>query len=134
VFVPVIEVMERREARIQTALAQQAEAESQLHAAQQKAAEILDAAHRKAAQITESRKAELNELRRERIARATADADAILATGRAEAAALREAEQSRLAEELNACANQTLARMIDTVDPAALRFVLKRVLASKEAG
>jgi hypothetical protein len=66
-------------------------------------------------------------------AAADAEAEAILARGRDEILALRRSEEARLAEELCTCVGQTLARMTGQVDEKAVRFLVNRVLAAKEA-
>ena len=130
-FLPLLAVMQQRTARIEAARAGKAEAERLLERARAEAEQALAAAREEATRLAARVEAEAAALRVERLARAAAEAEAILAAGREEVQALGRAEEARLAEELHACAVQALTRMIGTVDDAALRLVLKRVLAKK---
>jgi F-type H+-transporting ATPase subunit b len=134
VFLPVIRVMELRAARIENARRDKAQAQARLEEGRREADQILAAANAEAAQILDAARAECAAIRRNRMQQATAEADAILAAGRVQAADLRQSELARLEEELTTCAGQTLARMIGTVDATALRFTVKRVLATRETG
>ena len=130
-FLPLRAVMQQRAARIQAARAGKAEAERLLEHARAEAEQALSAAREEATRLAARVEAEAAALRVERLAHATTEAEAILAGGREEVQALSRSEEARLAEELHACAAQALTRMIGTVDDAALRLVLKRVLAKK---
>jgi F-type H+-transporting ATPase subunit b len=133
-FLPLLTVMERRAARIEAARAGKAEAERLLARARVEAEQALSGAREEATRLADRVEAETAALRTERLARASAEAEAILAGGREEVLALARAQEARLAEELHACVTQALTRMIGTVDDAAVRLVMKRVLAAKEAG
>ena len=132
-FVPLIEVMERRAARIEAARAQKAEAEEVLARAQQEAAQALSRAREEAERVVAKITEETASLRNARLARATAEVETILAAGRDELAALKRTEDARLAEELCASVTRTLTRMIGPVEETTVRFMVTRVLARKEA-
>lgn len=132
-LLPLIEVMERRTARIAAARAQKAEAEVALRGAQAEAASARAAATGEVERAAATSRDEVAEVRRARLAQATAEAEAIAAAGREEVLALRQAEEAKLADELYACVRQALTKMIGPVDETAVRFMVGRVLAAKEA-
>lgn len=133
-FLPLIEVMERRAARIAQARARKAEADARLHDGQLEAERIRAAAVADAARLVEQVAAQSAEIRNGRMARATAEAEAILASGRDEVRALRQTESAKLEDELRACVTTMLTHIVGTVDDAAVRLTVKRALATKEAG
>ncbi|HEY7681826.1 MAG TPA: hypothetical protein VH879_04230 [Gemmatimonadales bacterium] len=131
-LVPLIEVMERRAAKIAAARAEKAEAVRMLETARQKSEQALASAREQAERLAAGMQEELGPLRTERLGRASADADAILARGRQEAAAERHAETTRLSAEVCSCAVATLAQLVGQVDEAAVRLMAQRVLAAQE--
>jgi F-type H+-transporting ATPase subunit b len=131
-LVPLIEVMERRAAKLAAARAERAEAEQLLAAAQQKVDQALASARQQAERLAATTQEELGRLRTERLARASADAEAILARGRQDAADERHAETTRLSAEVCSCAVGTLAQLVGRVDEAAVRLMAQRVLAAQE--
>lgn len=133
-LLPLIEVMERRHARVEGARAGRAEADRALLAAREAEEATLAAAREQAGRRAAAMEEELARLRTERLARAAAEADAVLARGREEAAALRHAEAGRLRDELRSCADQTLTRMIGPVNGDAVMLIVSRVLAAQESG
>jgi F0F1-type ATP synthase membrane subunit b/b' len=133
-FLPLIEVMERRAAKIEAARARKAAGEAALRGAEAEAEQLLAAAAVQAAGLAAGVQEEVAGLRTERLARAGAEAEAILARGREELVALGKAEENRLHTELCACVTRTLATMIGPVDDSAVRFMVHRVLAAKEVG
>ena len=134
VFLPLIAVMEAREARIQSSHAAKTAAEAALAAARTEAKRILDGARETAAGVVEAAHREAAEIRAARIAEATAEAEAIEARGREEVQTLRHSEEVRLAEELRGCVGRALAEMAVPADEAAVRFLVSRVLTAKQAG
>ena len=133
-FLPLLEVMARRAARIDAAQVQQAEAEALLQGARRDLEVALAAAKTEAAQRTAQLMESATAIRSDLLAKASAEAEALLVTGRAEILGLKQAEEARLSEELSACVGQALTAMIGPVDGAALRFVVKRVLATTTSG
>jgi len=133
-FLPLIEVMEQRAGKIEAARTQKAAGEAALQAAEATAEQVLAAAAVEAARLAAGLQQEVASLRTERLGRASAEAEAILARGREEVAALGKAEESRLQTELCDCVSRTLAMMIGQVDDSAVRFMVHRVLAVKEGG
>jgi F-type H+-transporting ATPase subunit b len=134
VFLPVIEVMERRRARIEAAQTRKAEAEALLQSAQRRADEAVNTAKAEAARILGGVREEVAGARREKMLAASAEAETILTRGREEVATLRAAEEARLAEELLAAVGKTLTAMIGPVEEPAVRLVVSRALSAKEAG
>lgn len=130
-FLPVIEVMEKRTARIEAAKAKRSETESLLEAAQLKSEAILTEAQEEAERIAEEAKGEMVKAREARIAQANAEADEILTKGRDEGQKLRQIEQAKLKEDLCVCVNLTLNKMIGKVDEKTVRYVANKALASK---
>jgi F0F1-type ATP synthase membrane subunit b/b' len=133
-LVPVIAVMEGRVAKIATARAHAAEAEAQLASAHREAEATRAAATAEATQLVDGVRGEIAAAREQRLAQARTEAEAILAKGRDEARALRQAEDARLTDELSACVSAALRKIIGPVEGGAVRFVVKRVLAEKEGG
>jgi F0F1-type ATP synthase membrane subunit b/b' len=131
-FGPLIEVMERRALRVETARARRAEAERLLEGARHQAEGILAAAREEAGRVADAMRQERIELSEGKRAAADAEAGAILARGREEVLALRSSEEARLAEGLCACVGQTLTRMVGHVDERTVRFLVNRALAAKE--
>jgi F0F1-type ATP synthase membrane subunit b/b' len=131
-LVSLIEVMERRAAKLAAARAEKAEAMRMLEGARQESEKALasarEQAERRAAEIQE----ELGRLRTERLAHASAEAELVLARGREEAADQRRAETTRLSAEVGSCAVATLTQMVGQVDEAAVRLMAHRVLAAQE--
>jgi len=134
VFDPLIEVMERRREKIEAAAIRKARAEAQLQSAQRQADEAVTAAKAEAARMLIGVHEELAGIRREKMAKASTEAEAVLARGREEIAGLRAEEEARLAEELYASVERALTAMIGPVDERAVRLVVGRALAAKEAG
>jgi F0F1-type ATP synthase membrane subunit b/b' len=133
-FFPVIEVMEKRAASIETARTKKGEAESLFSSAQLKAEEIFAEARTEAERIADVAKEEVIKMRGAKIAQANAEADAILSKGSDEVLALKQSEEAKLKEELWVCVNQTLTKMIGPVDEKKVRFMVNKVLAEKGIG
>jgi F-type H+-transporting ATPase subunit b len=133
-FLPLIEVMEQRAARIAQARERKADVDARLHEAQLEAERVRAAAAAEAARLVEQAASETAAIRSGRMARAAAEAEAILANGREEVRALRQAESAKLEDELRACVTAMLSKMVGTVDDVAVRLTVKRALATKEAG
>ena len=132
-FVPVITVMEQRSARIDAARARKAEADRLLHQAHEESDAALAAAKTEAERIAEQSKQEAAQRRSEALAKASAEAERILNAGRDEVQALRISEQAALRTELQSCVADTLRKMLGSVDDAAVRLTVSRVLESTEA-
>lgn len=132
-FLPLLEVMERRAARIEAARARKAAAEAAMAAAEAEAGVLLDQAKAEAEGIAAKVQVEMAALRAERLGKASAEAEAVLAGGREEVLALGNAEAAALEGELFGCVNRTLARMIGTPDEASIRYLVQRVLTGTEA-
>jgi F-type H+-transporting ATPase subunit b len=132
-FLPLIAVMDQRAARIEAARTRKAEAEALLKSAQLETDQILSAAHAEAERLVAQVVAETAGIRSERMAKASAEAEAILAKGREGVLAVTQSEDARLTEELCACVGKTLTTMIGPVDDTAVRFMVNRVVTAKEA-
>lgn len=133
-FLPVIDVMEKRAARIETARTKKAEAENLLSRAQLKAEEISAEARAEAERIADAAKGEMIKVREAKTAQANAEADAIQAKGRDEVLVLKRSEEAKLKEDLCVCVNRTLSKMIGPVDEKTVRFMVNKVLAAKGIG
>ncbi len=132
-FLPLIEAMERRAGKLESARATYEEAKALLERSRKEAAEIVTDMTEEAGRLSREVKEELIRIRALKIAEASAEADNILARGQKEVARIKEAEQAKLKEQLLACCRQTLFKMIGKVDEDALRIVVSRVLAAGEA-
>jgi F0F1-type ATP synthase membrane subunit b/b' len=133
-LVPLIAVMERRAARIVAARALAVEADALLVSAHREADAARAAATAEATQLVERVREEIAAIRGQRLGQARAEAEAILAKGREESRTLLQAEDARLTDELSSCVSAALRKMIGPVEGAAVRFMVKRVLAEKESG
>jgi F-type H+-transporting ATPase subunit b len=133
-FLPLIEVMEQRAAKLEQAKARKAEADALLERAQLEVQQTRSIAAAEAAQLIEKVRDETARIRSERLAGAGAEADAILARGREEIRVLRHSEDARLADELCTCVTAMLTTMIGPVDAAAVRLTVMQVVAGREAG
>lgn len=130
-FAPLLDVLEKRALRIETARALRVEAESLLKDARARAEGLLAAARDEAGRIAEAAREEKLRLRESRMAQATAEAEALLARGREEVLALRRSEEADLAEDLRVCVGDTLAKLVERVDDASVRYLVHRALAAK---
>ncbi len=131
-FLPLLDAMERRSARIEAARARRADVEARLADARHQAEGILERARAEATGIAAAAREERSREREARIARASAEAEAVLAQGREEVAALRRSEDARLADELCTCVARVLTTLVGSVDPKTVRFLVNRALAARE--
>lgn len=133
-FLPLIDVMERRAARVEAARSRKAEAERLLAEARERAERLLGAARDEAARIAEAAKSEALRERERSVGEAVAEADALLARGRADAAEARRSADEELEERVRACAGQALAEMVGRVDEGAVRYLVSRAVAARRGG
>jgi F0F1-type ATP synthase membrane subunit b/b' len=132
-FNPLIDVMEKRAGRFERSRARYQEADALIEQAREEAKGIAAKAAEVAERFSEDVRRELAGIRESKRALVNAEAENILASGRAEAASIKVTEQSRLKDHLLTCSKQTLAKMIPTVDEEALRLVVNRVLMARGA-
>lgn len=130
-FNPLIDVMEKRAGKLESSRARYQEADVLIEQAREEAARIAAEAGETAERFSEDVRRELAGIRESKRALANAEAEKILASGRAETARLKATEQARLKEHLLTCSRQTLVKMIPTVDEEALRLVVNRVLTAR---
>jgi F0F1-type ATP synthase membrane subunit b/b' len=132
-FLPLLSVMERRAQRLDAARAARDQADALVTRARGEADAIVAGAREAADRLDREVKEELARLGQARRAEAGARAQEIVAAGRDEAARLREAEDARLADELLPLSRQALQKLLGAVDEEALRVMVARVLAGREA-
>ena len=132
-FNPLIDVMEKRADKLESSRARYQEADALIVQAREEAVRIAVEAAETAERLSENVRTELAGVRESKRAQAGAEADKVLASGRAETECLKEAEQARLKDHLLTCSRQTLVKMIPTVDEEALRLVVNRVLVARGA-
>jgi F0F1-type ATP synthase membrane subunit b/b' len=132
-FTPLIDVMEKRAGKLERANAKYRDADALIEKAREETARIAAEAAETAARLSEGVKGELARIRESKRAQASVEAEKILASGRAEVARLKPAEQAKLKEHLLTCSKQTLAKMISEVDEETLRLVVNRVLTARGA-
>jgi F-type H+-transporting ATPase subunit b len=132
-FNPLIDAMEKRAGRLERSRARYQEADALIEQAREEAKEIAAKAAEVAERFSEDVRRELAGIRESKRALANAEAENILASGRAEAARIKGTEQSRLKDHLLTCSKQTLVKMIPAVDDEALRLVVNRVLTARGA-
>jgi len=130
-FSPLIGMMEKRAGKLERSRARYQEAGVLIGQAREEAARIAAEAAETAGRASEDVKRELAGIRETKRAQANAEAEKILANGRAEVAHLKGTEQARLKEHLLTCSRQTLVKMVPTVDEEALRLVVNRVLTAR---
>jgi F-type H+-transporting ATPase subunit b len=132
-FNPLIDAMEKRAGRLERSRARYQEADALIEQAREEAKEIAAKAAEVAERFSEDVRRELAGIRESKRALANAEAENILASGRAEVARIKGTEQSRLKDHLLTCSKQTLVKMIPAVDEEALRLVVNRVLTARGA-
>lgn len=132
-FTPLINVMEKRDNKLERARARYQETSALLEKAQEEARKTTAEATETAERLSDEVKAELARIRESKRAEASAEAENILAQGREEVARLKEAEQTKLKEHLMTCSKQTLMKMIHEVNEETLELVVNRVLTAKGA-
>jgi F0F1-type ATP synthase membrane subunit b/b' len=132
-FTPLIGIMEKRAGKLESSRARYQEADVLIEQAREEAARIAAEAGETAERFSEDVRRELAGIGESKHALANAEAEKILASGRAEVVRLKGTEQARLKEHLLACSKQTLVKMIPTVDEEALRLVVNRVLTARGA-
>lgn len=130
-FTPLIDVMEKRAGKLESSRARYQEADALIEQAREEAARIAAEAAETAERLSEDVRRELAGIGESKRALANAEAEKILANGRAEVARLKGTEQARLKDHLLTCSKQTLVKMIPTVDEEALRLVVNRVLTAR---
>jgi len=132
-FTPLIDVMEKRAGKLERASARYQEADSLIEKAREEAVRIAAEAAETAERLSKEVKGELTTIRELKRAEANAEAEKIIASGRAEVLRLKTTEQARLKDHLLTCSKQTLAKMISQVDEETLRLLVNRVLTARGA-
>jgi F-type H+-transporting ATPase subunit b len=133
IFLPLIDVMEKRARKLERAQAKYDEAGALVAKARGEAEKIMAGAAEESDRLSKQVTDEISRMREPKIAEANAEADTVLARGREEVSRLKESEQAKLKEHLLACSRQTLVKMIGEVNEHTLRFVVARVLAARGA-
>jgi F-type H+-transporting ATPase subunit b len=132
-FGPLLGVMQKRDAKIEKGRQIRAEAERLIADAQLSAEQVRTDSAAKREQAIAAIRTDIAASRDARIARATAEDEAILAAGRDEVAKLRESEQARMRDSLTACVVETLSSMLETVNERRVREMVDKQLAEKAA-
>jgi F-type H+-transporting ATPase subunit b len=132
-FGPLLGVMQKRDAKIEKGRQIRAEAERLIADAQLSAEQVRTDSAAKREQAIAAIRTDIAASRDARIARATAEDEAILAAGRDEVAKLRESEQARMRDSLTACVVETLSSMLESVNERRVREMVDKQLAEKAA-
>jgi F0F1-type ATP synthase membrane subunit b/b' len=130
-FLPLIEVMEKRDGKLERSLARYQESGALIEQAEAEAKRIATEAAAAAERLFDDARGEVARFREAKRAEASAEAEIIITQGRDEVARLRETEQARLNEHLVACSRQTLLKMLHEVNEETLQSIVNRVLTAK---
>jgi len=130
-FGPLLAVMLARDAKIEKGRQVREEAGRVIADAQLIAETVRNDSAAKKEQAVAAIKADIAAARDELIARATAQADAILAAGLDEVGQMRVTEQAKMRVSLASSVVETLSGLIDTVDERTVRAMVDRQLAEK---
>lgn len=130
-FLPYIDVMEAREARLVAAEAQADEAVAILEDAERQAGELVDSARERADRIVREARDRAESERRLAAVTAGEQAGKALEEGRARIAAARTTELERLRSEALDCVGIACEKLIGEADPATVEAAVDKLLARK---
>lgn len=130
-FVPLIEVMEKRYARIAESQAKLDEAERIASEAEQQAEEVVEKAKEEAAAIVRESREKAEELVQARLEAAKKEAEETLAEGRKEIREIQEKEQAKLRKEALDCVHVACNKLFGKVEPNMVESVVDKLIAKK---
>jgi F-type H+-transporting ATPase subunit b len=129
VFLPLIEVMERRHARTLEAEEKYADAERMVAAAEEECTRVRESANEEVRAIVERSKARVDEVREARLAAARTDAERTLEKGRAAIRDEAESERARLRSEAVECVSLSCDKLFGHADRSVVESNVDRVMA-----
>jgi F-type H+-transporting ATPase subunit b len=129
VFLPLIEVMERRHARTLEAEDKYAEAERIVANAEEESARLGESTNEQVREIVEGARVRTDEAREARLAAARTDAEVLLERGRAGIREEAEAERARLRSEAVECVSLSCEKLFGHADRASVESTVDRVIA-----
>ena len=133
-FLPLIQIMERRDLKISGGKETIARAEFLICDAQNKADSILAEARQEAEHIIETGSEDNARLREEKVKQASDEADRLLSKELEKMSLLRKSEQKRLEESLLFCVSKTLKKSIGYSNEKVIQSMVAKVLASRSDG
>lgn len=130
-FLPYIEVMEARDAKLRQAEVLAAEAATILEEAQQQANDIVCDARERADRIVRDAHDQADEYRRAALAAAGDEVGRMLEAGRVKIAKAREAETSALRDEALECVGIACSKLVGEADENVVRSAVDKLLARR---
>lgn len=128
-FLPVIDAMEKRQARFDAADLQRDEAADLSRGAEAEAEAVLERARGRAERVGSSIRETANEVRAERLGTARAEVAAFLDQGRQAIATEREAELTKLRGETAACVSLACKRLLGGAETNSVDEIVDRLVA-----
>lgn len=130
-FLPVIEVMERRNSRIEASRALREEAAGASRQADFEAEEVLRKARERAESVVSSAREEVERERSARLDKSRADNVSFLERERAKIMKERTAEVDALRDEATACVTMACEKLLDGADPHLVSSVVDHLVARR---
>ena len=130
-FLPLIEVMERRELELEAAEATIAEAERVIAETEPEALRIVAEAHEKADGLRQRSREKAETYRRETVDAAMHASAAALEKGRASIAAERKAEVAQMRDQAVECVTLACDKLVGAADPRTVTASVDKLLARK---
>lgn len=130
-FEPLIDVMERRRARIEHAAAMRLESREAVEAARERAQALIAEAKRQAEETSRESRERTETERQAKLDEARARAEQLLVSGRAEIAEVRLAEQARVRDEAVDCVVLACHKILGRSDRSVVESTVDRLMARK---
>lgn len=130
-LVPLVEVMEKRNARIKESEEKLKEAERIAAEAERQAEEIIARAKEEADATVKETRAEAEQLVQAQVEAAKEEGERFLEEGRTEIIATQESEQAKLRKEALDCVNAACDKLFGKVEPAVVESVVDKLIARK---
>jgi F-type H+-transporting ATPase subunit b len=130
-FIPVIEVLERRDAKLENGRDLRAAAQATLVAASEEAQEIKSSAVTERERVFAEVRAATASEREASLAKARAQAEKIVAAGREDITAREVAERAQMKGALIASVTETLSKIVEGVDEQMVNALVESELAAQ---
>lgn len=130
-FLPYIEVMEAREAKLREAELLMSEATAILEDAQQQASDVVNEAKERADRVAREASEKAEEYRRAALAAAGDEVGRMLEAGRSRIAKAREAETAALRDEALECVGIACNKLVGEADENVVRGAVDKLLARR---
>lgn len=130
-FLPLIEVMERRNERIKNSRLQVEEAQRAVNQAEKEADEIVSKAKEEADSIVRNMSEKLEELKKFQIEQAREEADKFLEDGRKEILLTKDVEQAKLRKEAVECVGLACGKLLGKVEANTVESVVDKLMTKR---